>query len=403
MKDIIVNCAKDKKTIVVVEDGNLIEKYEEYNELQRLEGNIYLGKITDILPGMQAAFVDIGDEKNAFLHIKDVIPKKSNETGNKNEDLNKYNIKDYVKVGMPVIVEVKKDKTDKKGAKVSTNLNIAGKYVVIIPNSEFVTISQKIEDSNEIIRLSNIVKNLKIKNYGIIIRTSAINVSEQDIIQDVQDVIKTYEDIKNKADKLISNYKNYNEDFQSILLHEKGNLITRIILDIGYQGLDNIIVNNKEIYNDISKYIQKMNIKTNLKLLEKDDILDMYDLQRQIEKISNRKIWLKCGGFITIDKTEALTAIDVNTGKFTGKENIEQTVLKVNSEATIEIAKQIRARDIGGIIIIDYIDMDFKEDEEIIQKLLMDNLKKDRAKTQVIGFTKLHLLEMTRKHICSGK
>lgn len=403
MKDIIVNCAKDKKTIVVVEDGNLIEKYEEYNELQRLEGNIYLGKITDILPGMQAAFVDIGDEKNAFLHIKDVIPKKSNETGNKNEDLNKYNIKDYVKVGMPVIVEVKKDKTDKKGAKVSTNLNIAGKYVVIIPNSEFVTISQKIEDSNEIIRLSNIVKNLKIKNYGIIIRTSAINVSEQDIIQDVQDVIKTYEDIKNKADKLISNYKNYNEDFKSILLHEKGNLITRIILDIGYQGLDNIIVNNKEIYNDISKYIQKMNIKTNLKLLEKDDILDMYDLKRQIEKISNRKIWLKCGGFITIDKTEALTAIDVNTGKFTGKENIEQTVLKVNSEATIEIAKQIRARDIGGIIIIDYIDMDFKEDEEIIQKLLMDNLKKDRAKTQVIGFTKLHLLEMTRKHICSGK
>lgn len=403
MKDIIVNCAKDKKTIVVVEDGNLIEKYEEYNELQRLEGNIYLGKITDILLGMQAAFVDIGDEKNAFLHIKDVIPKKSNETGNKNEDLNKYNIKDYVKVGMPVIVEVKKDKTDKKGAKVSTNLNIAGKYVVIIPNSEFVTISQKIEDSNEIIRLSNIVKNLKIKNYGIIIRTSAINVSEQDIIQDVQDVIKTYEDIKNKADKLISNYKNYNEDFKSILLHEKGNLITRIILDIGYQGLDNIIVNNKEIYNDISKYIQKMNIKTNLKLLEKDDILDMYDLQRQIEKISNRKIWLKCGGFITIDKTEALTAIDVNTGKFTGKENIEQTVLKVNSEATIEIAKQIRARDIGGIIIIDYIDMDFKEDEEIIQKLLMDNLKKDRAKTQVIGFTKLHLLEMTRKHICSGK
>lgn len=403
MKDILVNCTKDKKTIVIVENGNLIEKYEEYNELQRLEGNIYLGKITDILPGMQAAFVDIGDQKNAFLHIKDVIPKISNETGNKNEDLNKYNIKDYVKVGMPVIVEVKKDKTDKKGAKVSTNLNIAGKYVVIIPKSEFVTISQKIEDSNEIIRLSNIVKKLKLKDYGIIIRTSAINVSEQDIIQDIEDVIKIYENIKSKADKLISNYKNNNNNFTSMLLHEKGNLITRIILDIGYQGLDNIIVNNKEIYNDIYKYIQKMNIKTNLKLLEKDDILDIYDLKRQIEKISNRKIWLKCGGFITIDKTEALTAIDVNTGKFTGKENIEQTVLKVNSEATIEIAKQIRARDIGGIIIIDYIDMNFKEDEEVIQKLLIDNLKKDRAKTQVIGFTKLHLLEMTRKHICSGK
>ena len=368
MKEIIVSCTKDKNTIVVVEDGNLIEKYEEYNELQGLEGNIYLGKITNILPGMQAAFVDIGNGKNAFLHIKDIIPKKSNQTGNKNEDLNKYNIKDYVKVGMPVIVQVKKDKTDKKGAKVSTNLNIPGKFIVIIPNSEFVTISQKIEDNNEASRLSNIVKDLNIKNYGIIIRTSARNISKQDIVKDIKEVIKIYENIKEQADRVVSNYEN-----------------------------------NKDIYNDISIYLEKMNIKANLTLLEKNDILDIYNLKKQIEKISNRKIWLKCGGFITIDKTEALTAIDVNTGKFTGKENIQQTVLKVNSEATIEIAKQIRARDIGGIIIIDYIDMDLKEDEEIIQKLLIENVKKDRTKTQVIGFTKLHLLEMTRKHICSEK
>ncbi len=402
MKEIIVSCTKDKNTIVVVEDGNLIEKYEEYNELQGLDGNIYLGKITNILPGMQAAFVDIGNEKNAFLHIKDIIPKKSNQTGNKNEDLNKYNIKDYVKVGMPVIVQVKKDKTDKKGAKVSTNLNIPGKFIVIIPNSEFVTISQKIEDNNEASRLSNIVKDLNIKNYGIIIRTSARNISKQDIVKDIKEVIKIYENIKEQADRVVSNYEN-NKDFKSILLYDRGNLITKLILDIGYQGLDNIIVNNKDIYNDISIYLEKMNIKANLTLLEKNDILDIYNLKKQIEKISNRKIWLKCGGFITIDKTEALTAIDVNTGKFTGKENIQQTVLKVNSEATIEIAKQIRARDIGGIIIIDYIDMDLKEDEEIIQKLLIENVKKDRTKTQVIGFTKLHLLEMTRKHICSEK
>lgn len=402
MKEIIVSCTKDKNTIVVVEDGNLIEKYEEYNELQGLEGNIYLGKITNILPGMQAAFVDIGNGKNAFLHIKDIIPKKSNQTGNKNEDLNKYNIKDYVKVGMPVIVQVKKDKTDKKGAKVSTNLNIPGKFIVIIPNSEFVTISQKIEDNNEASRLSNIVKDLNIKNYGIIIRTSARNISKQDIVKDIKEVIKIYENIKEQADRVVSNYEN-NKDFKSILLYDRGNLITKLILDIGYQGLDNIIVNNKDIYNDISIYLEKMNIKATLTLLEKNDILDIYNLKKQIEKISNRKIWLKCGGFITIDKTEALTAIDVNTGKFTGKENIQQTVLKVNSEATIEIAKQIRARDIGGIIIIDYIDMDLKEDEEIIQKLLIENVKKDRTKTQVIGFTKLHLLEMTRKHICSEK
>lgn len=396
MKEILVNSSEEKNTILYVEDGNLLEKYEEYDELERLEGNIYLGKVVDILPGMQAAFVNIGDEKNAFLHIKDILPKVSNETGNKNEDLNKYNINDYVKTGMPIIVEVKKDKTGKKGAKVSTNLNIAGKFVVIIPNSEFVTISQKIEDENEIKRLSKIVNDLQIKNYGIIIRTSAVNASEIQIEEDIKDVINIYESVKEKASQIANN-----KDFEPSLLYEKGNVVKRLLIDIGHQGLDKVLTNNKFVYQNVKKIAEQSKLKVEVKFIEEDDILDIYNLRRQIEKISNRKIWLKCGGFITIDQTEALTAIDVNTGKFTGKESIEKTVLKVNSEATIEIAKQIRARDIGGIVIIDYIDMDNKEDEEIIQNLLLGNLKKDRAKTQVVGFTKLHLLEMTRKHICS--
>ena len=396
MKEILVNSSEEKNTILYVEDGNLLEKYEEYDELERLEGNIYLGKVVDILPGMQAAFVNIGDEKNAFLHIKDILPKVSNETGNKNEDLNKYNINDYVKTGMPIIVEVKKDKTGKKGAKVSTNLNIAGKFVVIIPNSEFVTISQKIEDENEIKRLSKIVNDLQIKNYGIIIRTSAVNASEIQIKEDIKDVINIYESVKEKASQIANN-----KDFEPSLLYEKGNVVKRLLIDIGHQGLDKVLTNNKFVYQNVKKLAEQSKLKVEVKFIEEDDILDIYNLRRQIEKISNRKIWLKCGGFITIDQTEALTAIDVNTGKFTGKESIEKTVLKVNSEATIEIAKQIRARDIGGIVIIDYIDMDNKEDEEIIQNLLLENLKKDRAKTQVVGFTKLHLLEMTRKHICS--
>ncbi len=396
MKEILVNSSEEKNTILYVEDGNLLEKYEEYDELERLEGNIYLGKVVDILPGMQAAFVNIGDEKNAFLHIKDILPKVSNETGNKNEDLNKYNINDYVKTGMPIIVEVKKDKTGKKGAKVSTNLNIAGKFVVIIPNSEFVTISQKIEDENEIKRLSKIVNDLQIKNYGIIIRTSAVNASEIQIEEDIKDVINIYESVKDKASQIANN-----KDFEPSLLYEKGNVVKRLLIDIGHQGLDKVLTNNKFVYQNVKKLAEQSKLKVEVKFIEEDDILDIYNLRRQIEKISNRKIWLKCGGFITIDQTEALTAIDVNTGKFTGKESIEKTVLKVNSEATIEIAKQIRARDIGGIVIIDYIDMDNKEDEEIIQNLLLENLKKDRAKTQVVGFTKLHLLEMTRKHICS--
>ena len=346
MKEIIVNSAEDKSIITVVENGNLLEKYEEYDSLERLEGNIYFGKVVDILPGMQAAFVDIGDNKNAFLHIKDILPKVSNQTGNKNEDLNKYNIRDYVKTGMPVIVEVKKDKTDKKGAKVSTNLNIAGKFVVIIPNSEFITLSQKIEDKKEIERLNNIVNKLEVDNYGIIIRTSAINASEEQIKEDIKEVICIYENIKNNADKIIKNKEKI-----PTLLYEKGSIIKRLLLDIGHQGLDKVIVNSESASNLVKELLKGINLK-----------------------------------------------IDV---EFIKKENIEKTVLKVNSEATIEIAKQIRARDIGGIVIIDYIDMDKKEDEEIIQNLLLEHLKKDRAKTQVVGFTKLHLLEMTRKHICS--
>ncbi len=396
MKEIVVNSTKEKNTIVFVENGKLLEKYEEYDGLQRLEGNIYLGKITDILPGMQAAFVDIGDTQNAFLHIKDILPKASNKTGNKNEDLNKYDIKDYVKIGMPVIVQVKKDKTGKKGAKVSTNLNISGKFVVIIPNSEFVTISQKIEDNDEILRLTNIVNDCKIENYGVIIRTSAINATKQEIKEDIQKVIQIYQNIKNQSQYIIEE----NENIPS-LLYEKGNIINRLLIDVGNQGLDKIVVNNKDVYENVLELLKKYNLNIDVKLIEQNSILDLYNLERQIEKISNRKVWLDCGGFITIDQTEALTAIDVNSGKFTGKENIEKTVLKVNSEATVEIAKQIRARDIGGIIIVDYIDMDNKEDEEIVQNLLLENLKKDRAKTQVVGFTKLHLLEMTRKHICS--
>ncbi|MBE5806206.1 MAG: Rne/Rng family ribonuclease [Clostridiales bacterium] len=396
MKQIIVKGSNNNRIVTVVEDGKLIEKYEENEKIERLEGNIYLGKVTDILPGMQAAFVDIGDEKNAFLHIKDILPKKSNKTGNKNEDINEYNIKDYVKVGMPVIVEVKKDKTEKKGAKVSTNLNIAGKYIVIIPNCNFITYSQKIEDEFQIERLTEIVRKLNIQDYGIILRTSAVNAKEDEIKTDIESLINTYENIIKKVDNLKSK-----KDFNPTKLYEKGDIIKRLILDLGNQDLKKIIVNEEIIYNYVLKYINDIGMNIEIEFVKEDNIFEKYNIEHQLDKISNRKVWLKCGGFITIDRTEALTAIDVNTGKFVGKESIEQTVLKVNSEATVEIAKQLRLRDIGGIIIIDYIDMDKSEDEKIIYDLLIKCLKNDRAKTQVVGFTKLHLLEMTRRHICS--
>ena len=208
-----------------------------------------------------------------------------------------------------------------------------------------------------------------------------------------------------KWNKIKESYVNEkdNINFKPQLLYKNDGLISKILLDVIDNNVEKIWVNDKEEYNKILKYVQETNNDKKIKgELKEKDLITMYDLDDQLEQIKNRKIWLKCGGFITIDKTEALTAIDVNSGKYVGNKDLEQTVLKVNKEATIEIAKQLRLRDIGGIIIIDYIDMEKKESKEIIENTLKENLKKDRSKTQVIGFTPLNLLEMTRKHICSN-
>ena len=392
MKEIIINNDNQKSDIVVLENGKVVEQYQEFNETKTLEGNIYLGKVVSVLPGMQAAFVDIGEEKNAFLHIKDVLPKASDITGNKHEKLSNSDIKKYVKPGMPIIVQIKKDKVETKGARISTNLNIPGKYIALIPNSKFITVSSKIENEEEVKRLKNIIKNNYNGNHGFVVRTAAKEKDENVLIEEIKYLQEEYEKISNKANEYIE--KNMIPE----KLYETGGIINKILLGL-IEDTDKIVVNNKEIYNFISSEYKESN--SILKFEDSESIFSE-DINNQIEKLKNRKIWLNCGGFITIDKTEALTAIDVNTGKYTGKDNLEKTVLKVNEEATIEIAKQLRARDIGGIIIIDYIDMEEKDSEEKIVNLLEKELKKDRAKTQVIGFTPLHLLEMTRKHLYSN-
>ena len=202
MQEILVNVDKQRnKTIVVVENGRLVEKYQENDGAERLEGNIYIGKVQNVLLGMQAAFVDIGKEKNTFIHIRDVMPKASNETGNKNEPLNKYNIKDYIRTEMPILVQVKKDSTSKKGARVSTHMNISGRYIVLMPNSEFITVSKKIEDIKEKNRLLNIVKPIVPKGYGIIIRTSAEGKNETEIKEDLDKLIKKWQNILEKYNK----------------------------------------------------------------------------------------------------------------------------------------------------------------------------------------------------------
>lgn len=362
MTELLIQKNQEKKQIALVENGKLIEYYEEDNETNRREGNIYIGIVKDIIKGMQAAFVDIGTEKNSFIHLKDILPKIDETKETQDENIK---ISDIIKPNQKLLVQIKKDSNEKKGARVSTHINLPSKYIVLMPNTEIITVSQKIESEEEQKRLVKLVKENLEQGNGAIIRTSAQG-KEKEIIEDIKN-------IQNKWNKIIETGINPNQNNPK-LLYKSEDIIDKMLMDM----------TDKEISIKRGK-----------------DIFNTYGINKQIEKIQNRKIWLKCGGFITIDKTEALTAIDINSGKFTGKKNSskENTIYKVNQEATVEIAKQLRLRNISGIIVIDYIDMEEEKDRKNIMNLLEKELKKDRSKTQVMGFTKLDLLEMTRKKL----
>ena len=393
MLELIIKRKEDNKQIVLVENGKIIEYYEEGKEDNKNEGNIYIGVVKDIIKGMQAAFVDIGIGKNSLIHVKDILEKKDEK---KEKTEGNQDISQLIKPNQKILVQIKKDSNEKKGARISTHMNLPGKYIVLMPNTDIITVSQKIENPEEQERLIQLVKENISEGNGAVIRTSAEG-KEKEIIEDIkhmetkwQKIVKDSQDETQKAPRQ---------------LYKSEDIVTKMLMDLTEKGLSTVFVNDSVDYNQINSIKNENKEYKDLQILVKgeESIFNMYDLEQQIEKINNRKIWLKCGGFITIDKTEALTAIDVNTGKYTGNKTMEDTVFKVKKEATIEIAKQLRLRDIGGIIIIDYIDMQEEQDKKAIEELLKEELKKDRSKTQIEGFTKLDLMEMTRKHICSHK
>ncbi len=389
----MIQTENNKKRIALIENGKLIEYYEEDKEYRRREGNIYIGIVKDIINGMQSAFVDIGTGKNSFIHLKDILPKIDETKGRQEEN---KTISKTIRPNQKLLVQVKKDSNEKKGARVSTHINLPSKYIALLPNTEIITVSQKIEKEEEQERLIQLVKENLSEGNGAIIRTSAQG-KEKEIIEDIKKVEEKWSHIIQTS--ISPDLK------EPKLLYKSENIVEKMLIDLAGNAIEKITVNDKNMKKEIEDLKAQNQEYSQLKIemKEKQNLLDIYDLKKQIEKMQNRKIWLKCGGFITIDKTEALTAIDVNTGKYTGNQNLEQTVYKVNSEATIEIAKQLRLRDIGGIVIIDYIDMKNEENKEKIEHLLKEELKKDRSKTQVEGFTKLDLMELTRKHICSHK
>lgn len=391
MKELVIYTDEEIENILLLEDGVLTEKYKDSKYKKRLEGNIYIGKVQNILPGLQAAFVNVGENKNAFIHLKDVLPKVDITKNDANEWENQR-IEKILKVGMPIIVEIKRDSYNKKGARASTHINLPGRYIVLLPNSSFVTISQKVENVQERNRLISIVKDLLPEGMGAIIRTSAIGKTKEDLRVDLGSLI-------NKWNNIIGTKFNDN-DFPKLISKADG-MIDKLLLDLIDKDLKVIHVGTEEM---------KKTVVSKLKVLRKEDIAVVcdiekvmlkYNIQHQLEVSDNRKVWLKSGGFITIDKTEALTAIDVNSAKFTGKVNLENTAFLINKEAAVEIEKQIRLRDIGGIIIIDFIDLNDDEHKKKLINIFSKELKKERTRVQIEGFTKLNLLELTRKHIYS--
>lgn len=386
MRELLINNIDGKNLIYLIEDEKIVEYYEDNKECKNLDGNIYIGKVQNIVPGLEAAFVNLGEDKNAFIHKKDILPKQD-ETKEKFE--NKTPIAKLIKPGDPILVEVKKDKMQTKGARVSTHIGLRGRMIVLMPNSPYVTLSSKIVDTSKRKELKELVQKELPEGMGAIIRTTAEKASKKEIIEDIKFQIEKWKKIQN------TEFDNY-----PIKIYDSGGIFKKVIIDLIDFDLDRIVVNTDENKQKVQEIIDEIGGKMQIDL-EKKDLSKLYNIAKEVYKINSNKIWLKSGGFITIDKTEALTAIDVNTGKFIGDINLEETIYQVNEEAAKEIARQLRLRDIGGIIVIDFIDMHKTENIEKIIKALQSFCLSDRSRVQIEEFTKLNLLELTRKQISS--
>lgn len=373
MQEIRIKVDTNEKVATLIEDYNIVERYIIKNQ-NNIEGNIYIGSIKNIVPGIKAAFVDIGKEKNAFIHF---------------EDLNKIN--EEIKLNKKILVQVQKNPIKQKGAKLTANIKLTGRQIVLMPKTNFITISRKIEDEAQKQRLKEIVEKHIPNGFGAIIRTSCISATEEEICDDIQRLLNRWNKIQKKMLE--------NESNLPCLIEENNDIIKSLILGTADGNMNRIVTNNEMFNKEIENFLEAYNLDNNVKVELEKDVFEKYTMQKELQELENNKVWLRCGGYIVIDKTEALTAIDVNSGKCVGKDNLEDTILRVNTEAAKEIAKQLRLRDIGGIIIIDFIDMQEDISKTKLLNCFVEETKKDRAKVQVEGFSKLNLLELTRKQM----
>ena len=391
-KKVIIDVGLTEERVAITEDGRLVEIHIERIEDDKIVGNIYKGKVINVLPGIEAAFVDIGIERNVFLHI-DSTPnaEDSEKVKDAQTSTNHPPTVDKIKVGQEIIVQVVKEAITPKGARVTTNIGLPGRYLVLMPNNASIGISHRIEDEKERERLKKTLQQTKPKDVGLIIRTAGWGKELEDFLPDLDFLIRLWNKIKKRAKKAKA----------PMLLHEDLTLTYRIIRDLFTEEIDEILVNSKTEYKNILKFLKTLSL-SNLEprvsfYNDEKTIFEEYGIEKEINKALQKKVWLKCGGYLVFDQAEALTVIDVNTGKFVGKKDMRRTILKTNLQAVEEIGLQLRLRDIGGVIIVDLIDMENQEDRKKVVKELEESLKKDKTKTNIIQNSELGLVELTRK------
>ncbi len=388
VKRLAVGVYENETRVAVLENGELTEIYVARKGKRSIVGDIYMSKVENVLPGMGAAFVEIGHARNALLYVGDIFQPDAGK-GRKEMKITKI-----LKSGQPIMVQVTKDPMGAKGARVTGYVSLAGRYVVLLPQLETFGVSQKLEPA-ERERLRSLVGKMKPANMGVIVRTASAGAQEKELEKDIAYLMKLWKGIQKDGNRVTA----------PASLYREVDLEIKVVRDVFNEEFKDCITDSRSAFRNIRNYLKKVapDLVDKVQLYQgKDRLYDSLEINRQIGEALKRSVGLPSGGSIVIDDTEALTAIDVNTGRYVGRSNLEKTVLKTNVEAAREIVRQIRLRDIGGLIVIDFIDMNEIKNRQEVLDTLMRELEKDRTKSHVVEISKLGLVEMTRKNVSEG-
>lgn len=402
-KEIIVNVARGETRIAILEEHKLVELMVERGEGGRMVGDIHKGVVGAVLPGMQAAFIDIGHQKSAFLHVSDMrdltteFAELSEEGEIEVEDGRRMDspnepIQNLLNKGQEIIVQVTKEPISTKGPRVTTQISIPGRFLVLVPFSGAVGVSRKIEDPKERDRLKQIAREARPTWGGLIVRTAAEGISKRQIKRDLKFLVKMWKKTNAAAEKVKA----------PALIHSEMGLTAGLVRDIFTADVDRLVIDSRSGYREIVSYLRSVAPELRKRVEFYKDavpVFDAYEIEGEIEKSLRRKVYFKKGGYIVIDHTEAMISIDVNTGRYTGKKDQDETILKTNLAAAREIGRQLRLRDVGGIIVIDFIDMVSEADREKVVQELKRVLSRDRARSKVFPIGELGLVQMTRQRV----